>query len=158
MGNICRSPLAEALLRHHLEKRGVASFFEVASAGTGAWHVGRPADARTREESARRGLSLDAHRGRQLDADDLAHYDHIFAMDRDNLLDTLALDPADRYGDKVRLLRELDATPDDYAVPDPYYGGEDGFARVHDIIDRSTARLADALVAHYGLGKKAAPL
>ena len=151
MGNICRSPLAEALFRHHIGALGLTHGFEVASCGTGGWHVGQGADRRTVAEARTRGVSLDAHRARQFKAADLAHYDHIFVMDRDNLMDVLALDADDAHGHKVRLLRELDETPEDYAVPDPYYGGTDGFARVHDILDRTTRRLAEGLAAHHHL-------
>lgn len=151
LGNICRSPLAEALFRHHVGEMGLADRIHVESCGTGPWHVGHQADARTRAEAQRRGVDLESHRARQFRPDDLAGFDHIFVMDRDNLQDVLALDGDDAHGYKVRLLRELDETPEDYAVPDPYYGGADGFARVHEIVDRTTRRLAERLAEHHGL-------
>ncbi len=151
MGNICRSPLAEALFQRHAEEMGLAQRFEIASCGTGGWHVGAGADARTAAEAARRGVSLDRHRARQFQATDLAYYDHILVMDRDNLLDVLALDEGDDWGHKVRLLRELDTEPEDYAVPDPYYGGEEGFGRVHDILDRTTRQLVQKLAEYHDL-------
>ncbi len=151
LGNICRSPLAEALFRHHVTEMGLADKFEIVSSGTASYHVGEGADARTRDEAKRRGVSLDSHRARQFSRADFTRYDHLFVMDKDNLLDVLALDENDTHGYKVRLLRELDDEPDDYKVPDPYFGGPDGFARVHEIVDRSTRRLAEKLAAHHGL-------
>lgn len=151
LGNICRSPLAAAVFRQHVIEMGLEDRIEIDSCGTGPWHVGHPADPRTRDEARRRGVDLDRHRGRQFKPEDLATFDHIFVMDRDNLADVLALDADDSYGYKVRLLRELDDTPEDYAVPDPYYGGADGFARVHDIVERATRRLAERIAEHHGL-------
>ena len=150
LGNICRSPLAAALFRHHLERRGLADRVEVRSFGTADYHVGDPADRRTVAEAARRGVDLAEHRGAQFTADELAGFDHVFVMDKANLHDVLALDADDAHGHKVRLVREFDPEPDDYAVPDPYYGGADGFARVHDVLDRTAARLADEVARQYG--------
>lgn len=150
LGNICRSPLAAGLFRHHLAARGLADRVEVRSFGTADYHVGDPADRRTLAEAARRGLDLADHRGAQFTAADLAAFDHVFVMDKGNLHDVLALDADDAHGHKVRLVREFDPEPDDYAVPDPYYGGPDGFARVHDVLDRTTARLAGEVARQYG--------
>ena len=150
LGNICRSPLAEALFRHHAARVGIAARVEVRSMGTGDWHVGQGADRRTVDTAARRGIDLAAHRAAQFSADDLAAFDHVFVMDKANLGDILTLDVDDAHGHKVRLVREFDPDPSDagagdYAVPDPYTGGPEGFERVHDVLDRTTARMADEL-------------
>lgn len=138
LGNICRSPLAESVFRKKVEEGGLADRFEIDSAGTGSWHVGQKADARMRATARRRGVNMDRIRGRQISRDDLNRFDHIFAMDRNNLHDTLFLDPDGDHSTRVRLFREFDPEPDDYQVPDPYYGGPDGFDRVFDIVDRTS--------------------
>lgn len=155
LGNICRSPLAEALFRAHVEAKGVADHFEIASSGTGDWHVGNPADPRTVAEANRHGISLADHAARQVTSADLSHYDHVLAMDKRNLSDLLALDTADANNPKIRLLREFDEEPGDFSVPDPYYGGADGFSNVQTIVDRSTRRLLDGLIAHYEMPERA---
>jgi protein-tyrosine phosphatase len=153
LGNICRSPLAEALFRRHVRAAGLADRFEIASAGTGDWHVGKGADPRSAAHAEQIGVSLSDHAARQVTTDDLAYFDHVLVMDKQNLHDVLALDPDDAHSPKVRLLREFDVDPGDFSVPDPYYGGADGFADVQTIVDRSTQRLLDGLIAHYGLAE-----
>ena len=155
LGNICRSPLAEALFRAHAERLGIADRVEVRSMGTGDWHVGQGADRRTVADAAGRGVDLGAHRAAQFVADDLAAFDHVFVMDRSNLHDVLALDRGDAHGHKVRLAREFDPDPSDegageFAVPDPYTGGPEAFARVHVLLDRTTARIAEELKRQSG--------
>ncbi len=162
LGNICRSPLAEGIFRQQVAA-GLADCFEIASAGTGPWHVGQPPDRRTRASARRRGLDLDGLRGRQLAAADLGYYDHVLAMDRDNLHDALALGPelapdpclpakaGGDLGPRLRLFREFDPEPDDYQVPDPYYGGADGFERVRDIVERTARALLARLRTVYGI-------
>lgn len=152
LGNICRSPLAEGVFRRELATRGLTEFFEVASSGTGNWHVGDKADRRTRADAEKRGVSLEAHRAQQFTFEHLKTFDHIFVMDKHNLHDVLALDtPEGTYGSKVRMLREADPQPGDFSVPDPYYGGPDGFAEVFYIVDRSIKSLVDILVSMYAL-------
>ena len=157
LGNICRSPLAAELLRGHLGRLGAADRVDVRSMGTAGYHVGRPADARTAAEALRRGVDLSAHRAAQFAAEDLAAFDHVFVMDKANLHDVLFLDDEhDAHGHKVRLAREFDPESGDYAVPDPYASGPDAFAHVHDILDRTTERIARELVRQHGLGAGAA--
>ncbi len=151
LGNICRSPLAEAVFRAQVERAGLGKHFEIASSGTGDWHVGERADRRMRETAARYGVSLDGHRAAQFTADDLARYDHVFVMDKNNLHDVLYLDEDDEHNGKVRLFREFDPEPDDFQVPDPYYGGRDGFERVYQIVERTARHLLDRLVEEYDL-------
>ncbi len=149
MGNICRSPLAEALFREHVRRRGLEAAFEIRSSGTGGWHVGGGADRRMAATAAQHGLSLEAHCAAQFAAADLERYDWIIVMDKDNLSDVLALDADDAHGHKVQLMRSFDATPEGYGVPDPYYGGPEGFERVYEILERSTARLLEAILHHH---------
>lgn len=142
LGNICRSPTAEAGLREAAQQAGVA--LEVRSAGTGAWHLGEPPDARMRRAAAQRGLHLDGAAAK-VTTDDLAAADLVLAMDRSNLADLQRLASRAGVSTPIRLLREFDPEAgDDLDVPDPYYGGEDGFAEVVTIVRRSS----QAVVAH----------
>ena len=151
LGNICRSPVAEGLFQDKVVAAGLAAEIEVDSAGTGNWHVGAPPDRRMTETAGRRGTDLSALRARQLTAADLDGFDHVFVMDKDNLHDTLALDPDGDHGTRVRLFREFDPEPGDYQVPDPYYGGAEGFDRVYDMVDRTTDAILERLRAAHGL-------
>ncbi|MBO6576214.1 MAG: low molecular weight phosphotyrosine protein phosphatase [Rhodothermales bacterium] len=150
LGNICRSPLAEGVFQHHVREAGLEEQFRIDSAGTGSWHVGEPADRRMRQTAKGHGVLLTS-RGRQFEYDDFQEWDHILVMDRSNLHDVLFLDRKDRFGDKVRLFREFDPEPEDHQVPDPYYGGPEGFERVYQIVDRTCAALLKSLRAHYDL-------
>jgi protein-tyrosine phosphatase len=155
LGNICRSPLAAAVFKEQAERAGLGENFEIHSSGTDHWHVGQHADARMRQTAQQMGCSLEAHRARQFRADDLAEYDHIFVMDKSNLHDVLFLDRSDEYAGKVRLFREFDPDPGDYQVPDPYYGGAEGFKDVYEIVDRTANMLLHRLVDEHGLnGRK----
>ena len=143
LGNICRSPLAEGLFQQKVDAAGLSDRVVADSAGTGGWHVGAPPDRRMTATAARRGTDLSRLQARQLSRHDLDASDHVFVMDKDNLHDALALDPDGDHGTRVRLFREFDPEPGDYQVPDPYYGGPEGFDRVFDIADRTT----DAILA-----------
>ena len=134
MGNICRSPTAEGVMRHLLREQGLEDEIEVDSAGTGGWHVGHPPDERATEAARRRGIALEGA-ARTVRAGDFEEYDLLLAADRENLADLRALAPDDEARAKVRLLREFD--PDshgDLDVPDPYYGGPRGFEEVLDLV------------------------
>ena len=150
LGNICRSPVAEGLFQDKVTDAGLAGSVEVDSAGTGGWHVGAPPDRRMTATAATRGTDLSQLRARQLTRADLEDFDHVFVMDKDNLHDTLALDPDGDHGTRVRLFREFDPEPGDYQVPDPYYGGADGFDRVYDMADRTTDAILLRLAEVYG--------
>lgn len=154
LGNICRSPLAEGLFQRKVNDAGLADRIEVDSAGTGAWHVGHGPDERMCETASRYGVDLRPLRARQLSAADLTYYDHVFVMDRSNLHDALALDPDGDHGTRVRLFREFDPAPDGgpegFSVPDPYYGGPDGFETVYAIADRTTDAILERLQTAYG--------
>lgn len=155
LGNICRSPLAAGIFREKVRQAGLDDHIEVASSGTGDWHVGEQADRRMRQTALRYGCSLEDHRACQFAGSDLDAYDYIFVMDRDNLHDVLYLDREDRFANKVRLFREFDPSPGDYQVPDPYFGGEEGFEHVYRIVDRTAEALLARLVEEHGLNAEA---
>lgn len=151
LGNICRSPLAEGVFRKLVEEAGLSAHFEIDSAGTGPWHVGEPADRRMQHVARRHGVDLSGHVARQLGQEDLARYDHIYVMDRENLEDVLRLDRDGRFRHKVALFRTFDPEPGDGEVPDPYYGGERGFEEVYQIVERTARRLLEHLASRYNL-------
>ena len=147
MGNICRSPTAEGVMRRLVEDAGLADRISVESAGTGAWHAGNPPDRRATVAARRRGIAL-AGAARQVTPEDFRDFDLLIAMDRENLRDLLALAPDEAGSEKVRLLREFDpASEGDLDVPDPYYGGDDGFEHVLDLVEAACRGLLDALRA-----------
>jgi protein-tyrosine phosphatase len=143
LGNICRSPTAEAVMQRLVADAGLADRVTLDSAGTGNWHAGELADSRTRAAASRRGIEI-THRARQLVADDLERFDLVIAMDRDNLADIRRL-LGRRAHPELTLLRAFDATaPHGAEVPDPYAGGPDGFDDVLDLCERACR----GLIAH----------
>jgi protein-tyrosine phosphatase len=136
LGNICRSPTAEGVMRRLVEEQGLAGEIEIDSAGTGGWHVGAPPDARATEAARRRGTTLEGAARRFDPRSDFDRFDLILAMDAENKRDLLALAPDDDARAKVRLF--LAGERD---VPDPYYGGPDGFERVLDLVEEASASL-----------------
>jgi len=143
LGNICRSPTAEAVMARLVADAGLEREIELDSAGTGAWHVGSPPDARASEAAAARGI---ATRGvaRQVTVADFDAFDLLLAMDAENERALRALAPHADAAAKVRLLREFDPSSAQAAsldVPDPYYGGPDGFDRVLDLVEAACAGL-----------------
>jgi protein-tyrosine phosphatase len=136
LGNICRSPTAEAALREALRDAGLAGTVEVASAGTGDWHLGEPPDPRMTAAAASMGLRLDGT-SCLITAEDFVTADLILVMDRANLRDVSALAPDDAARAKIRLFREFDPDADSDEVPDPYYGGDEGFRTVVEIVRRT---------------------
>jgi protein-tyrosine phosphatase len=145
LGNICRSPTAEAVMRGLVAEAGLDGEVEVESAGTGDWHVGNPPDPRSIAAARERGVELTGT-ARQVTPGDFYEFDLVVAMDRSNREDLLRLAPDDEAEGKVRLLREFgDGVEDD--VPDPYYGGEDGFAEVVEIVERNCRALLDEVAA-----------
>jgi low molecular weight protein-tyrosine phosphatase len=142
LGNICRSPTAEATMRALVAAAGLEEEIEVESAGTGSWHLGDPPDRRATEAAARRDLSLSGT-ARQVAESDFDTYDLLVAMDRANRDELLALAPTGEARARVRLLL---ADPE-RDVPDPYYGGADGFDRVLDVVAEGCAALLEELQA-----------
>ncbi|HEX2161127.1 MAG TPA: low molecular weight protein-tyrosine-phosphatase [Thermoleophilaceae bacterium] len=148
LGNICRSPTAEGVMRHLLEREGLGDAVEIDSAGTGDWHVGHAPDERATAAARDRGIALTGQ-ARQVDAADFDAYDLILAMDRANHDDLLALAPDEDARARVRLLREYDpeaVAAGELEVPDPYYGEVDGFEDVLDLVTRACEGLLDAEV------------
>ena len=147
MGNICRSPTAEGVMRRLLEDEGLADRVEIESAGTGDWHVGHPPDERAALAAGRRGITLSGA-AQQVRPADFRRFDLLIAMDRSNLGELLALAPDEEAAEKVRLLREFDpAASGDLDVPDPYYGGDGGFETVLDMVEAACRGLLDELRA-----------
>ncbi len=143
LGNICRSPLAEGVMRHKVEEAGLAHSFVLDSCGTGAWHVGNPADRRSIGVGASHGVDLSDLRARQVRQDDFYAFDLILAMDRSNLTDLRAMQPVDGTAEVELYLGYCGQGYDD--VPDPYYGGAGGFEEVFQMINRAS----DHLLASY---------
>jgi protein-tyrosine phosphatase len=143
LGNICRSPTAEAVMRHRVSEAGLQDEIVIESAGTGSWHVGSGPDPRARSEALGRGIAMGG-RARQFDAADFARLDLVLAMDEHNAADLRALAPDAAAAAKVRLLREFDPVAlaaGELSVPDPYYGGPDGFADVFSMVDAAAVGL-----------------
>ncbi len=145
LGNICRSPLAEAVFRHKVKERGAEHRFEIDSAGTASYHVGSSPDARSARVARARGITMSGC-ARQLTPDDLRRFDYVIAMDAENLAAIERLQARTGGSARVHRLREWDPQPDGGDVPDPYYGGPRGFEEVHDIVDRSCEALLDHLL------------
>lgn len=152
LGNICRSPTAEGVMRALVRSAGLEDRIAIDSAGTGAWHAGEPADSRSRAAARARGIELTGQ-ARQFVHTDFARFDYVLAMDRGNRRELLRMARGDRERAKVHLLRSFDATaPADAEVPDPYYGGAQGFDQVLDICERACGGLLAHLRGHHGLG------
>jgi protein-tyrosine phosphatase len=143
MGNICRSPTAEAVLRAQAERAGLRDRLLIESAGIGDWHVGQPPDDRAIAHARRRGYELDRLRARQVGRDDFARFDFILAMDLRNLRDLQSLLPAD-YTGHLGLLLDFAPMLGLREVPDPYFGSAAGFETVLELTERACA----ALLAH----------
>ncbi|MEM9598722.1 MAG: low molecular weight protein-tyrosine-phosphatase [Acidobacteriota bacterium] len=144
MGNICRSPTGEGLFRHLVEARGLDDRIDIDSAGTIAHHAGEPPDPRMTRSAAGRGYRLGG-RARQVRPDDVSRFDLIIAMDRQNLQDLEALGP--QWNGRVRLLSDFLPEGSAVDVPDPYYGGEQGFQTVIDMIEEACPAVLDHLTA-----------
>jgi len=149
LGNICRSPTAEGVMRSLVVQAGLSDSIELDSAGTGSWHVGSAPDRRAVAAARRRGIALSGS-ARQVREEDFGVFDLVLAMDRQNMRDLLSLAPA-REREKIRLLREFDPEGgasgargpigEDLDVPDPYYGAPGGFDEVLDLVERACAGL-----------------
>lgn len=133
LGNICRSPIAEGIFRDIVEKNGNSNNFEIDSCGTAAYHVGELPDARMRKTASKHGITLN-HKGRQIKNSDLDYYDLILVMDRSNYQDVIHLCQSHEQKRKVKFLREYDLKSSNNEVPDPYYGGTNGFEEVYQIV------------------------
>jgi protein-tyrosine phosphatase len=149
LGNICRSPMAERVLRAELDRAGLAGKVTVDSAGTGDWHLGEEMDSRARAELSRRGYDGSGHEARQVQQHWLARYDLILAMDRANLASLRRLAGGDLgLANRIRLMRSFDpAAPAGAEVPDPYDGSPADYAEVFDLVEAAAKELASRLGA-----------
>jgi protein-tyrosine phosphatase len=151
LGNICRSPLAEGVFRHLVNEAGLAHRFDIDSAGTSAFHAGDPPDSRTVEVARRRGLVLE-HAARQIEFDDFQRFHYVAVMDASNHGKVSALEERVEGRAEVHMLRAFDEDAgDDLDVPDPYFGGPDGFEDVQDMVERACAGLLAHIREQHGL-------
>ncbi|PSW16949.1 low molecular weight phosphotyrosine protein phosphatase [Photobacterium sanctipauli] len=142
MGNICRSPTGEAILRAKSQERG--GYVTVDSAGTIGYHQGEQPDPRSMAAGEARGYSFDGIRSRKITADDFEHFDLILAADHANLADMQAICP-DEYQHKLKLFLSYGNNPDFEEIPDPYYGGSNGFELVLDLIEEASDAVLDSI-------------
>ena len=144
LGNICRSPTAEAVMRHLVEAAGLAAHIDVDSAGTGNWHIGEAPDARAQRAGSRRGYNLAPLRARQIGVDDFGRFDLVVAMDEANVSALQGVCPTPSRG-KIRLLMEYAPQLATRVVADPYFGGDSGFETVLDQCETACAGLLATL-------------
>lgn len=143
MGNICRSPTAEAVFRHYVEKAGLVEHVHIDSAGTHDYHIGDAPDARTQRAAMQRGYDMSKLRGRQVESGDFVHFDYVLAMDEANLSILQRLRPRDAQS-HLGLFLEFAEHHKEREVPDPYFGGAEGFERVLDMVEDA----ANGLLQH----------
>lgn len=142
LGNICRSPLAEAALRAEADRAGL--FIEIDSAGTGDWHVGSPPDSRAQAVALRNGIDISTYRGRQITPHDFHRFDHIFALDAENLKNLRRIRPSDGIAN-LRLLMDLVPGREGSSVTDPYFGEDEGFDETWEDVTRAARALIERL-------------
>ncbi|HKJ94340.1 MAG TPA: low molecular weight protein-tyrosine-phosphatase [Gammaproteobacteria bacterium] len=145
MGNICRSPTAEAVFRHLVREAGLEGIIAIDSAGTHGYHIGSSPDARATEAARRRGYELESIRARQLEPEDLTVHDYVVAMDRDNLAVIERLADAGGRAQTRLLMHYGSGGGPDGDVPDPYYGARNGFEEVLDLVEMGTAGLLSTI-------------
>jgi protein-tyrosine phosphatase len=144
LGNICRSPLAEALFKHKIKQQNIEHLFEADSCGTANYHIDDLPDSRTIKNALQNGVTID-HFGRQLSKDDFDRFDYIYVMDKSNLSNALLL-AEERHFKKIALMRIHDPIGVGMDVPDPWPGDEKDFQEVFEILDRSTDQLIKTLI------------
>lgn len=144
MGNICRSPTAEAVFRHYVESAGASELVTIDSAGTHNYHIGDPPDSRAQHAAQQRGYDMSELRGRQVCAEDFRRFDYVLAMDSSNLAILQRITPADS-DTQPQLLLEYARHHSEREVPDPYYGGADGFERVLDMVEDAAQGLLEEI-------------
>lgn len=151
LGNICRSPLAEGILRSKVTQAGLSDAIEIDSAGTGNWHVGEAPDARAQACAKTKGIDISTLRARQFVPEDFQRFDYVLVSDQQNLQDVLRL--ARNESDKYRVSKILDYLEDAPTrdVPDPYFGGADGFDHVYEMLDASCTSLLQEIRKLYEL-------
>lgn len=145
MGNICRSPAAEIIFRKLIQDHHLDGQFEIDSAGTTGYHAGAAPDARMSETLRRRGYEISG-KSRKIKVSDLTAFDHILVMDETNLSDVRGLDPRGFHHPKIKPMKEFARSHDVPRIPDPYYGGIDGFEHVADLLEDACAGLLERLM------------
>ena len=148
LGNICRSPTAEGVFRKILEDNALAQDIMVDSAGTHAYHIDQPPDLRAQQAAARRGIDMSASRGRQTIARDIEEFDYVLAMDRENYR---SLTRIKGESENIRLLLDYSENFSEDEVPDPYYGGSNGFEKVLDMIEDACQGLLEDIRQRHAL-------
>lgn len=145
LGNICRSPLAEGIFKHKVSEENLTEKIKVVSAGTSGWHIGDSPDPRSIEVAKQNGIHLDSY-GRKAVSQDFAEFDYIIAMDDENYADLKSMPSSSKKGAAdLYLMRDFDDIGTGENVPDPYYGGNDGFSYVFELLDRSCANLLEKI-------------
>lgn len=149
MGNICRSPTAEGVFRHVVRQAGLADKIDTDSAGTHAYHIGEPPDSRAQQTARSRGIELSDLRGRKVDGNDFSRFDYVLAMDHNNHTDLRQV--AGGNADNLHMFLQFAENFDEQEVPDPYYGGEQGFEHVFDLVEDASAGLLAHIRKQHGL-------
>ena len=151
LGNICRSPLAEGIFKKLVREAGLSTLIDADSAGTSRWHMDESPDSRSMQIAAMHDIHLD-HLGRQILKNDMEKFDYILAMDSDNLEEILRLQNPDQfYKTRVMLMRDFDNQQSGADIPDPYYGGPQGFQLVYDMLEESLSNFLDYLIEDHKL-------
>ncbi len=150
LGNICRSPLAEGIMKHRIKALNLDDQIEVDSCGTSKYHIGEQPDKRTVANAKSNGLALN-HQARQFTKADFRNFDYILAMDGANLKNIGKIDQTGEFSGKTMLMRYFDNQDKNADVPDPYFGGEEGFQQVYEILDRSVDEFLNWLIKQHAL-------
>lgn len=148
MGNICRSPAAEAVMNSIIKKAGMQDKIKCDSAGTIAYHEGEPSDSRMKHHARMHGYSLN-HKARKIRFEDLEKFDYILTMDKENYADVLELDKERKYFDKILMMTKFCTNHDEEEVPDPYYGGPAGFEKVLDLLEDACEGLLNHVLSEH---------
>ncbi len=151
LGNICRSPLAQGVFEALVTKENCQNLVHIESAGTGNWHVGKPPDKRMQATARKNGVVLNSL-ARQFQSDDFDRFDIVIAMDQSNLMDLSALCSPSTAKKKLRLFRSFDPehiSTQPLDVPDPYYGGDEGFDNVFNIVNRTSPKILEFIKTNY---------
>lgn len=148
LGNICRSPTAEGVFRHMVSQEGLNDLISTDSAGTGSWHVGASPDQRAQQAALKRGVDLSDLRARQVRASDFRTFDYVLAMDRQNYVNLQAI-ALPEYEDRLSMFLSFAENVSQEEVPDPYYGGPDGFDHVLDLIEAASKGLLADIRKNY---------
>jgi protein-tyrosine phosphatase len=154
LGNICRSPTAEAVFQHLIEAKGLQELVSVDSAGTGSWHIGESPDDRTQDAALVRGIDMSKQRARQVSSNDFLQFDYLLAMDRQNLDSLVRMQPQE-HDAIVDLFMNFSIRGVGEEVPDPYYGGVNGFNIVLDMIEEASHGLITSILASHDAGDSA---